>query len=140
MARQKHAKPETNIVVKRENGAVVVRIPVNYYRRKGRQMVLASGDASGDQQPAPAPSHTLIANLAKAYRWQEQLESGEYSTLDELGKSLGVDRTYVSRILQLTSLSPPLVERILSGDEPPGLSIESLRNAIPEIWDRQVWA
>ncbi len=88
-------------------------------------------------QPEPAPKHTLIANLARAYRWQEQLESGEYSTLDELGKAAGVDRTYVSRILQLNSLSPQLVERTLSGDEPVGISLRQLRKGIPIVWTEQ---
>lgn len=31
------------------------------------------------------------------------------------------------------------IERILSGGEPAGMSLESLRNAIPEVWARQVW-
>jgi hypothetical protein len=81
------------IDITHENDAVVVRIPVKFYRRNGCQMVLALNDASGVQQSEPSPNHTLIANLAKAFHWQEQLESGEYATLDELGKALSVDVT-----------------------------------------------
>lgn len=78
------------IDVTHENNAVVVRIPVKFYRRNGRQMVLAQNDASGNQQAEPSPNHTLIANLAKAYQWQEQLESGEYGSLEELAKAKGL--------------------------------------------------
>ncbi len=138
MARQKPATvPSAKFEVKRENGAIVVRVPVRFYRRNGRQMILSGAPQSPTE---PRPNRTLAENLAKAYQWQEQLESGEYSSFDELGKAIGVDRTYVSRILQLTSLSPRLVERILNGDEPSGLSIESLRNSIPEVWAQQSWA
>ena len=126
-------------MVKHENGALVVRVPVRFYRRNGRQMIVSPGDSSEPEPTVPTPNRKLVENLAKAFRWQEQLESGEYATLEELGKAVGVDRTYVSRILQLNSLAPPLVERILSGDEPTGQSLESLRNAIPEVWARQVW-
>ena len=64
--------------------------------------------------------------MAKAYRWQEQLESGQYASLEELAAADGVDRTYVSRILRLTSLSPEIVEAILNGNEPKGISLAKL--------------
>ena len=38
---------------------------------------------------------TLLAALAKAHRWQEQLESGQYSGLQDLAGANGVDRTYL---------------------------------------------
>lgn len=65
-------------------------------------------------------THKLVSALAKAYRWQGQLESGEYVGLEDLAAANGVDRTYVGRILRLTALSPDIVERILDGDEPRG--------------------
>lgn len=85
------------------------------------------------RQPASRPclNHTLIANLAKAYQWQEQLESGEYSTIDDIGRANGVDHTYVSRVLKYTSLSPSIVELFLSGNESVGLSVRNLNRGIP---------
>ena len=57
-------------------------------------------------------------------RWyrpsQEQLQSGEFASLEDLAAANGVDRTYVGRVLRLTSLAPEIVERILEGDEPEG--------------------
>lgn len=67
-----------------------------------------------------APSGTLVSALAKAYCWQEQLESGELASLEDLAAANGVDHTYVGRILRLTSLAPEIVERILNGNEPEG--------------------
>jgi hypothetical protein len=121
-----------------EDNAVVVRIPVKFYRRNGRQMVLAHDDASGrNHQAAPAPNSALAANLAKAWMWQEQLESSEYGTLEELANANKVDRTYVGRILQLTSLSPKVVEKILDGNEPAGVSLRQLRKGVPVVWSEQ---
>ena len=55
--------------------------------------------------------------------WQTQLESGEYASLEDLAKDVGCDRTYVGRMLRLTSLAPDVIEAILRGDEPDGLSL-----------------
>lgn len=125
------------IYVTHENDALVIRIPVKFYRRNGRQMVLAQNDVSGNQQSDPSPNHTLIANLAKAYQWQEQLESGEYGSLEEIAMANKVDRTHVGRIVQLTSLSPAIVEQILAGTEPFGFSLRHLRTGIPLVWREQ---
>jgi hypothetical protein len=97
-------------VIEPESHAVIVRVLVKFYRRNGRQMILARDDASGrSHQAAPAPNNELAAMSGKAWQWQELLESGEFSTRDELGRAHGVNRTCVSRVLKLTSLIPFLL-------------------------------
>lgn len=132
------ANGDSGFAIERETNAVVVRVPVKFYRRNGRQMILAKDDASGrNHQTAPAPDSALAANLAKAWMWQEHLESSEYGTLEELANANKVDRTYVGRILQLTSLSPKVVEKILDGNEPAGVSLRQLRKGVPVVWSEQ---
>jgi hypothetical protein len=115
------------LTVTRDADAVVVRIPVRFHRRNGRQMVLTQGgDAVQPEQEREANGRLLTA-LAKAHRWQEQLESGQYAGLKDLAATNGVDRTYVGRILRLTSLAPGIVERLLTGDEPEGISLRRLQ-------------
>jgi hypothetical protein len=77
--------------------------------------------------------------LAKAHRWPEQLESGHYAGLEDLAAANGVDRTYVGRILRLTSLAPGIVVRMLAGDEPEGVSLAKLRTNLPAVWKEQGW-
>lgn len=127
------------LTMSRDGDAIVVRIPVRFYRRNGRQMVLTRGD-NGKADPDRDTNGTRVSALAKAYRWQEQLESGEYGSMDELTEENGVDRTYIGRTLRLTSLAPEIVERILTGDEPEGLSLAKLRNDLPLVWTEQSWA
>ena len=78
-----------------------------------------------------------MTTIAKAHRWQEQLESGEYPSLEDLAQAVGCDRTYVGRMLHLTSLVPDIIEATLRGDEPDGLSLEKLRKNPPVSWDEQ---
>ena len=88
--------------VRREGEAVVVHIPMRMRRRNGQCMVVTEGDAV----PVSAAQHveatseanrTLIEAIAKGHRWQAQLESGEYASLEDLAKDVGCDRTYVGR-------------------------------------------
>ena len=123
----------------RDGDAIVVRIPVRFHRRNGRQMVLTNGD-NGNGVAEREINGTLVSALAKAYRWQEQLESGEYASLEDLATTDGVDRTYVGRILQLTSLAPEIVERILDGDEPEGISLAKLSTELSMLWPDQHWS
>ena len=127
------------LTVSRDGDATVVRIPVRFYRRNGRQMVLTRGGDIGQAAAERETNGSLVSALAKAYRWQEQLESGEYAGLEDLAVANGVDRTYVGRILRLTSLAPEVVERILEGDEPEGISLRRLQKGVPVAWTEQVW-
>ena len=77
----------------------------------------------------PSANQTLVEATAKAHRWQ-QLESGEYPSFEGLAHAVGVDRTYVGRMLSLTGLAPDIIEAILRGDEPDGLSLEKLRKSL----------
>ena len=58
-------------------------------------------------------------------------------TPNALAKNLGVDRSYVSRVLQLTLLAPDIVEAGLAGREPSGLSLAKLTQSLPVLWDEQ---
>lgn len=115
-----------------------MRIPVGFLRRNGRQMVLTHG-RNGQVTPERETNGSLVSALAKAYRWQEQIESGKYGGLEGLAAANGVDRTYVGRILRLKSLSPQIVDGILSGQEPEGISLTKLRTVLPVVWANQEW-
>jgi hypothetical protein len=66
-------------------------------------MILAEDNESGDKQTKHKSLNvSLITALAKAYRRQDQLESGEYRDLEDIARDNKVDRSYVGRLLQLT--------------------------------------
>jgi len=93
------------LTVRRDGDAIVVRIPVRFYRRNGRQMVLTQAGPADNGRENGQRNDALVTAIAKAYRWQEQLESGEYAGLEDLAAANGVDRTYVGRILRLIACS-----------------------------------
>ena len=79
----------------------------------------------------------VVQALARAFSWAEILESGQVKSISELARSLEVDGSYVTRILKLTTLAPDIVETIINGEEPDGLSLAKLTRAFPEDWREQ---
>jgi hypothetical protein len=130
------AVSDRKITVRRDGGKVVVSVPVRFYRRNGRQMILADSIES-DSTEAAVPNNALLTALAKAYAWQEQLESGQFEDLEDIAKEQGVDRSYVGRMLQLTSLAPDIVESILAGQAFADISLRDFRKGIPVSWEEQ---
>ena len=68
---------------------------------------------------------------------QELIDSGRYASITELAEALDVDRSYVCRIMRLALLAPDIVEAIVRGEEPSGLSLEKLTKKLPMLWDEQ---
>ena len=54
------------------------------------------------------------------------LESGKVKSLRELARNEGVDSSYVSRMVNLTTLAPDIVAAILDESLPPDLTLFDL--------------
>ena len=121
--------------IERNGDEIVVAIPVNFHRRNGRQIVKAKR-TEGDRVEGNNINETLVSAITKAFAWQEELESGEYDSIEGLAKAKNVGRTYAGRVLRLTSLAPSLVEDIINGDEYE-LTLRKLHGAIDPIWLNQ---
>jgi hypothetical protein len=74
--------------------------------------------------------------MARAHRWAELLESGRYGSWVEIAAAQGCDPSYVARLLRLTLLAPDIVESILTGTEPDGVSLAKLHQ-LPLDWEEQ---
>ncbi len=101
-------------------------------------MILADcTESESDSLDAAVPNIALLTALAKANAWQEQLEPGQFEGLEDIAKEQGVDRSYVGRMLQLTSLAPDLVESFLAGQAFADISLQHCRKGIPVFWEEQ---
>jgi hypothetical protein len=69
--------------------------------------------------------------IARAFRWRDMLESGEYATIREIAAAEKINETYVDRVLRLTLLAPDLIEAILDGRQPADLQLEELLRPFP---------
>src|SRR5712671_32154 len=113
-----------------------VSIPVNFLRRGGRKQILSPAGAA-PWSPAPRVDSALVKAVARAHRWRQMLESGEYASSAELAKAEKVNDSYLSRILRLTLLAPDIIEAILTGRQPSTLQLDDLLKPPPAVWEQQ---
>jgi hypothetical protein len=121
-----------------DDRTVTVRVPISFKRRGGRKLVLAPNGTS--VTTAPIHRHidnAMVKSIARAFRWREMLESGEYATIREIAEAEKINETYVGRVLRLTLLMPEVVERILNGRQLASLQLDRLLRRFPVEWQAQ---
>jgi hypothetical protein len=130
-------KREQTITVA-DNGNLKIHIPMLIRRMRGRKMVIAPQALDGEIPGAAVPVQAaVIQALARAFSWAEILETGQVKSISELARNLAVDSSYVTRVLKLTTLAPDIVEAIINGEEPDGLSLARLIKSFPVEWSEQ---
>ena len=123
--------------VMHEGETVVISIPMQLKRRSGRKEILAPEGLDGAWPTKSPTQEPLLTAVARSFHWQELLDSGRHASITELAEALGLDRSYVGRILRLTLLAPDIVDAIAGGKEPSGLSLEKLTKGVAMQWKEQ---
>ena len=100
------------------------RVPLQFTVRSGRKEIILPPHAATTADVGPRSP--LVVALARAYRWQRMIDTGEVPGVEAIAAQYGVNRAYVSRILGLAMLAPDLTQAVLKGDEPACLSLRRL--------------
>jgi hypothetical protein len=115
---------------------LTVRVPLAVRKQRGgRKLVLTPGGMAS--RGASAADTTLVKALARAFRWRRMMETGRFATINELAAAEKINSSYVSRVLRLTLLAPDIVEAILDGRQPEGMTLPGLMDPFPVEWERQ---
>ncbi len=112
---------------------LTVVIPLRVKPRGGRKAMVTPGVLALERRQ----DITLIKALARAFRWRRMLETGRFATINELAAAEKINSSYFSRVLRLTLLSPAIVEAILDGRQPDGMTLPALMEPFPVEWDAQ---
>jgi hypothetical protein len=64
----------------------------------------------------------------------------QYASISEMAKAEGVERGYVGTLLRLTLLPPEIVEAIVEGRQPEGVTLPTLLEGVPVGWGDQLHA
>jgi site-specific DNA recombinase len=90
-----------------------------------------------DDRPSP-PDMKLIALLADAHRWVNDLARGRASSVRDLARESNRDPSEVSRVLPLAFLAPAIVKAILDGRQPLEITPHQLKRLVlPLEWSDQ---
>lgn len=121
-------------VIPSSDGKLTLNIPIQI-RRRGvcKRITLPNGEIGKSQKPLEPTAMQLA--LASGHRWLDMLESGEVQTMRELAVREGVDNSYVSRMINLTMLSPYVIAAILDDTLPDNITLLELAADPPLVWD-----
>ena len=115
---------------------LTVRVPLAVRKQRGgRKLVLTPGSTM--IRGTSGASSTLVKALARAFRWRRMMETGRFSTIDEIAAAEKINDSYVSRLLRLTLLAPDIVEAILDGRQAEGMTLPGLMEPFPVEWEKQ---
>jgi hypothetical protein len=121
-----------------DNGNLKIHIPMLIRRMRGRKQVIAPQSLNGEIPEAAEPIQSAVVQaLARGFSWAHILDTRQVKSISELAGFLDVDSSYVTRILKLTTLAPNIIEAIINGEEPDGLSLAKLIRPFPEEWGVQ---
>ena len=80
--------------------------------------------------------HVLRA-IGRAWGWRRRMDTGEFSTIQELAEAVGLGERHVSRQLRLAYLAPEVLKRLTCGREASAVSLMALADITAKTWAEQ---
>ncbi len=96
-------------------------------KRRGLAMKLI---VNNDMQ-ARGPDLRLLKLIAQGHAWLAQMTSGSCDGVQSMADEVGVDTSYVTRLMYLAMLAPDIIQTIAMGKHPAELTAEKLYRMVP---------
>ena len=124
-------------LISASNGSLTVSLPIKLIRRRKCMAVTLPDGTTIQPRPWDDTPTPIQQALARGHRWLEMLQSGKAQSLTEVAELEGMDRAYVSRMVNLTTLAPDIVAAILDETLPDHVTLFDLASGTPLLWDDQ---
>ncbi|MGD0567026.1 MAG: hypothetical protein ABSA78_01365 [Candidatus Sulfotelmatobacter sp.] len=80
----------------------------------------------------------IVKTIVRAHKWREEILNGKSPNQIQVTKRLDLKGEYLRRVLGCAFLAPDIVEAILDGHQPDGLTVKKLsRRRLPLDWAEQ---
>ena len=124
-----------NALTSQSNGLIQLRSNIEI-KRCGTQIRLIVTDETTNQTNK---DQALINYLSRAYQWLNLLTSGKVSSIQALAETEKVNTTHVIRTINKAFLAPDIIRAILSGTQPPHITLKFLKKfaVLPNDWEAQ---
>jgi site-specific DNA recombinase len=99
--------------------------------------ILHSPSASAGRSMTPETRDVLLAAIAKARAWVEDLVSGRATSFPEIAGREGKVERHVRFLAPLAFVSPSVLSAIMDGTAPAHLTVTLLAKAMPYSWAEQ---
>jgi hypothetical protein len=118
------------------NDTIRVVIPLKLRRKNGRPRILPPADYKPSENRTQDPY--ILRAIGRAWAWRRRMETGEFGTVEDLAKSVGLGERYVNRQLRLAYLAPEVLKRLTCGREASAIGLHDLCFLVGEGWEEQV--
>jgi site-specific DNA recombinase len=117
------------------NNHMTHRVPCRFINRSGQLKLIVRPE----DESTGGIDEALIRSVARAHHWFDQLKTGEVRSMREIAEQENLSTSYVIRYFRLAFLAPDIVEAIVEGRQPPGISVRKLTNnkKLPSDWAEQ---
>ena len=92
---------------------------------------------SSEPEMTPENRDALLAAIAKARRWIEDLRLGRVASFAEIAVRESPGERYVRQLASLAFVSPRVVTAIVEGRLPADLTVSGLARSLPHSWAAQ---
>ena len=124
-------------VIEASDGRLTLSVPIQIKRRSGRKLVTLPNGETAQARPWDTATTPMQLALARGHRWLAMLESGEAKSLKEIATAEGIDNSYVSRMVNLTTPAPDIAAAILDDEMPNHVTLFDLAVDPPTLWEEQ---
>ncbi|MGV0986632.1 MAG: LacI family transcriptional regulator [Limnohabitans sp.] len=125
------------VIQNNSDGSVTISIPMKISRYSGRKQIVVPKSIA-PQGSFDARATPMQIALAKGYLWKSMLESGHVQSIRQLAKREKVDNSHIGKMINMTTLSPQIVQGILDETLPPEITLFDLAQNTPVSWDEQL--
>ena len=82
------------------------------------------------------PDQKLLQAVVRAHAWLADLQSGRFSTIEELSTAAQIHPKVARQALRLAFLAPKVTSAILDRDQPERVTLRAIPNLLPLAWAR----
>ncbi len=111
------SRQRRDVALSADGRTLTVHIPIEWRARNQRKAIITPDGLLAVLAPAergaPPADPTLLKALARAHRWRDMLESGEFASIRALAKAERINESYLNRMLRMTWSATETVERLL---------------------------
>jgi site-specific DNA recombinase len=86
---------------------------------------------------SPESRDVLLAAIAKARSWIDDLMEGRAASFAEIAKREGKVERHIRLLAPLAFVSPRIIAGIIDGSAPGGLTVTGLAKSLPCEWNSQ---
>ena len=115
--------------------SIRILVPLKVRKQNGRPKIMPPATYLPSEDRTQDP-HILRA-IGRAWGWRRRMEAGEFNTVTDLAKSVGLAERHVSRQLRLAYLAPGVLKRLVYKREVPAVTLLKLTDVAALPWHDQ---